>query len=143
MQPANTAATTRNELLDEAPASDVAVASIRPLPLGRGLLWTALATSGGILIVGLAVSELYYQTVRSELGRKQLRSENAILSDVRARETKQLGEYRWLKQSEGTLRIPLERARALVSAEYAAKNQKLDGKAATNSAVAAPDGNAR
>jgi hypothetical protein len=139
MQHPNIAAAAQNEVHDEAPDSDVAVTLPGYSSSSRELWWTGLLTLSCLFIVGLTVSELFYVTSRAELSQKQLQTGNAILSATRVREQKQLSEYRWVKKSEGVLRIPVARARELVIAEYARNTQAPDGNA-KSSAKQATDG---
>ena len=85
----------------------------------NALIWTGVATCLCVLAGLWVVNEIFYWTLRKEIQRKQLAPSNAILMATRAQEQNQLIRYQWVKKSDGILRIPLERARGLVVADYA------------------------
>jgi hypothetical protein len=57
-------------------------------------------------------------SVREEVEHKILKPESAQLRQLRADEEAKLSRYQWLDQKSGVLRIPLDRARELVLAEW-------------------------
>lgn len=114
-----TNAAVQEDLLEVALANEsVAQAKARSIWSG-GLVRTGVATLLGVFAMAVIVNELFYWTVRSEIQRKQLATTNALLKATRAQEQSRLAEYRWMKKNEGVLRIPLERAKYLVIADYA------------------------
>lgn len=85
----------------------------------KGLVWTGVVTCLCLLATLIAVSEIFYWTLRSEIQRKQLAITNSVLIDTHAQEQARLTRYQWVKQNDGVLRIPLQRAKELVVADYA------------------------
>ncbi len=79
----------------------------------------ALATVFFLILAVGGISEMFYWTTRSEIRRKQGIPVNDLLTKTQQSEDTLLNEYRWIKKSEGRLRIPVARARALVILEYA------------------------
>ena len=70
------------------------------------------ATIGGVF-----VASQFEAKVRSAATRANANSGKAALTSAQRDEFVRRGEYRWLSQKDGTLRIPIERARALYLAE--------------------------
>jgi len=69
------------------------------------------------IIGGVFVASQFEAKVRTAATRANANSGKAALASARRDESVRRGEYRWLSQKDGTLRIPLERARALYLAE--------------------------
>ena len=117
----NSPATARDELLDWTDEDE-------PLPLPatmststNGLLRTGILTLLFVAVVAMAISEMFYWTLRSEIRNKQGAPVNAQLIVTQSRDAQRLGLYQWVKKSEGALRIPVSVAEGLVIADYAKK----------------------
>ena len=119
MRQINASAAVQEDLLDVALANEsLTQAKARSIWLGA-LVRTGVATLIGVCVCVVIVNELFYWTLRAEIQRKQLATTNALLVTTRAQEQSRLTQYRWVKKSDGVLRIPLERAKSLVIADYA------------------------
>ena len=86
--------------------------------LSRLTATVALTLIGLVVCIG-AVNEVMYYKLRDEVRSKQLAAPNPLLASVRAEEAERLTRYRWLRKRDGVVRIPLERAKQLVLADYA------------------------
>ena len=86
--------------------------------LARLTTTVALTLIGLVVCIG-AVNEVMDYKLRNEVYTKQLAAPNPLLASVRAQETERLSHYRWLRKPDGIVRIPLERAKQLVLADYA------------------------
>ncbi len=73
--------------------------------------------------VVLAVDQFFMVSVREEIDLKVNAAENPALRQLRADEQTRLTRYQWVDQRNGVLRIPLERARELVLAEWESRPQ--------------------
>jgi len=83
------------------------------------LTTTVAVTLIGLVVCSGAVNEVMDYKLRNEVYTKQLAAPNPLLASVRAQEAERLSHYRWLRKPDGTVRIPLERAKQLVLADYA------------------------
>ena len=86
--------------------------------LSRLTATVALTLIGLVVCIG-AVNEVVDYKLRNEVYTKQLATPNPLLASVRAQEAERLSHYRWLRKPDGIVRIPLERAKQLVLADYA------------------------
>ncbi len=119
MRQTNASAAVEQDLLEVALTHErLTQARARSQLLG-GLVWTAATTIVIILLSVVVVNEVFYSTLRREIQRKRLEPPNAMLTATRAREQSLLTQYRWVKQSDGIVRIPAARAANLIIAEYA------------------------
>ncbi|HEY3445844.1 MAG TPA: hypothetical protein VGK67_05730 [Myxococcales bacterium] len=73
--------------------------------------------------VVLAVDQFFKVSVLEEIDAKVNSAENPVLRQLRTEEETKLTRYQWVDQKNGVLRIPLERARERVLAEWAARPQ--------------------
>ena len=71
--------------------------------------------------VVLGVDQFFKVSVLEEIDLKVNSAENPVLRQLRTDEEAKLSRYQWVDQKNGVLRIPLERARELVLAEWAAR----------------------
>ena len=81
------------------------------------VLVSAFALTGIVLAVG----QYFEVSVREEIEAKVLRPESEQLRALRADEEAKLTRYQWVDQKAQVVRVPLDRARALVLAEWAAR----------------------
>ena len=119
MRQTNASAAIQEDLLDVALDNERLIQARVSWLRTNALIWTGLATCLCVLVGLLVVNEIFYWTLRKEIQRKQLAPSNAILTATHAQEQNQLTRYQWIKRSDGILRIPLERAKGLVVADYA------------------------
>jgi len=89
------------------------------LSLSSGAWLTTALTLVGFALSALTVNEIVDWTLRREIYDKQLSAPNALLASIRTEEAKRLSQYRWVRKSDGILRIPVERAKQLVILDYA------------------------
>ncbi len=76
---------------------------------------------GGVIlttVLVLGVYEYVSGALRDEVSRKQLQPEASALRLLRAEEQAKLTHYQWVDQKAGVVRIPVEKAMALVLAEW-------------------------
>ncbi|MDQ3023176.1 MAG: hypothetical protein M3R04_02130 [bacterium] len=69
------------------------------------------------LVIVLLLKALYYQTLNAEVVRKQGKTVDVTLSDLRSSQLLQLHEYRWVDARAGQVGIPIDKAMELVVAE--------------------------
>lgn len=119
MRQSNANAKVEEELLDIASVSQSSSLAEMQSSRLNGLVWTGIATCVCILVCLMVVSEIFYWTSRNEIQKKQLATGNALLKDTRTQEQARLTRYQWVKKGDGVLRIPVERAKELVIADYA------------------------
>ena len=84
----------------------------------RRLVRSGLWTIALLAIATLALCELHYRMLLSEIARKQAATVNTQLMATRLRDAKMLSRCQWIKPSEGVLRIPESLAVRLVIADY-------------------------
>lgn len=73
--------------------------------------------------VVLAVDQFFKVSVLEEIDAKVNSAENPALRQLRADEDARLSRYQWVDQKTGVLRIPVDRARERVLAEWGARPQ--------------------
>ena len=98
---------------------DRALTSSEPRPRRWGWGWVAIGTLALVAAGALGVVQLFDDARLLEVRTRQLEPPNAILRATRTEEQARLTQYRWVKRSDGVLRIPVARARELVLQEYA------------------------
>ncbi|MGZ3416472.1 MAG: hypothetical protein ACXWUG_25380 [Polyangiales bacterium] len=81
-----------------------------------GLVTTVIMATVVVTVIG--VYSFFGQTFRGEVEKKQLSVEDPTLREIRAMEVAHLGKYQWIDQSKGMVRIPKDRAKELVLADY-------------------------
>jgi hypothetical protein len=93
-----------------------------------------------ILIATVIFVDQYLKAdVRHEYERKVLEATPTQYRDLRAAEDMRLGNYRWIDQTKGVVRLPKDRARELVLKEWAARPEGVVAPAAAAPApVAVP-----
>lgn len=84
----------------------------------------AIALFGAVTIVLLVAAilglQFYYdRTLERRVFVQVLEPESELLVNLRNREDEELHSYRYLDREKGTVRLPIDRAMALVAAEYA------------------------
>lgn len=92
---------------------------------------------GAVVVVVIGVYSFFGQTFRGEVEKKQLTVEDPTLHGIRAMEVAHLGKYQWIDQAKGVVRIPKDRAKELVLADYgkmAAYQPGMPGPAASATA---------
>jgi hypothetical protein len=99
------------------PGAEVEADRPRTTLLFLAVLVAAFALTG--LVLG--VYQYFEISVREEIENKQLKPESAQLRQLRADEEARLTRYQWVDQKKAVVRIPLDRARELVLAEWAAR----------------------
>jgi len=127
---ARTQATAREVFPDRDAVSQVAAPSAALSSRGAHPVLVGVVLAVLASLVVWAVCEVFYWTSRAELGRKQAEPVNELLTSTQNREKDLLSRNQWVKQAEGRLRIPLERARDLVLAERRQAAQSVDAGAA-------------
>jgi hypothetical protein len=75
---------------------------------------------GSFVLTGIVLGlDQYFEiSLREEIENKQLKPESAQLRQLRADEEAKLTRYQWADQKKGVVRIPLDRARELVLAQW-------------------------
>lgn len=116
--------------------SDGAIEVQIPQGLAVSLWRGGVLSIAAIVFVGLAVQELYVQTLRAEIQRKRTAPVNKQLVVTRLREDNLLHRYQWVDASRKILRIPIEGARELVIADYAKDSRYVAPEGVGASAVA-------
>jgi len=77
-----------------------------------------LASAFVLTGIVLGVDQYFELSVREEIENKVLKPESAQLRQLRADEEAKLTRYQWADQRNGVVRVPLDRARELVLAEW-------------------------
>jgi hypothetical protein len=95
--------------------------AVMPKLIRKGM-WTLALLGVGVL----AVCELHYWTLRSEINKKQASKVNAQLMATQLRDARLLNRYQWVKQSDGVLRIPESQAVSLVIADYSRQSPQTE-----------------
>lgn len=90
-------------------------------PKNGMLFGLVVLTTLSIVIISVAVHQAFEIIIRKEVQRKVLAAPSTTLREVRASEQAMLSEYRWVDRQKGTVRIPLERAKELTLADWAAR----------------------
>jgi len=67
----------------------------------------------------IAVDQFFHLAVREEISRKVLQHESTALRLLRSEEQARLTHYQWVDQKAGLVRLPVERAMALVLQDWA------------------------
>ena len=78
------------------------------------VLISAFALTG----IVLGVDQYFEISVREEIENKVLKPESAQLRQLRADEEAKLTRYQWADQKKGVVRIPLDRAKELLLAQW-------------------------
>lgn len=106
-----------------------------------GLVTFAIVVTVVVVVIG--VYEFFGETFRGEIERKQLAVENPALRELHAEEQAKLSKYQWVDQKKGVVRMPKDRAKELVLADYAKMAAYVPGEASpAGSASAEPAGSA-
>jgi hypothetical protein len=77
-----------------------------------------LAISITVVATVIGVHQFFSQTIYGEIQKKQLEPEDPLKREIAAYETARLGKYQWVSQKDGVVRIPVDRAKELVLADY-------------------------
>jgi hypothetical protein len=92
-----------------------------------------------ILVATVIFVDQYLKAdVRHEYERKVLEAPTVQYRDLRASEDSHLGNYYWIDQSKGVVRLPKDRARELVLKEWATRPEGVVAPAAATPATPAP-----
>jgi nitrate reductase beta subunit len=88
------------------------------------IAWIALFGAGFVVVVGaiiVGVWQFATYTLRQEVVQKQEQIDFTELRDLRSMEQQKLSRYQWINKAEDRLRVPTDRAKELVIADYSAK----------------------
>jgi hypothetical protein len=91
-----------------------------------------------VVVTVIGVYNFFGQTFRGEIEKKQLAVDDPTLRDIRAMEQAHLTKYQWVDQSKGIVRMPKDRAKELVLAEYGKMAAYQPGAAVPAAMSAAP-----
>jgi hypothetical protein len=92
-----------------------------------------------ILVATVIFVDQYLKAdVRHEYERKVLAAPTVDYRDLRAAEDTRLGNYRWIDQTKGVVRLPKDRARELVLKEWASRPDGVVVPAAAPAPAPAP-----
>jgi hypothetical protein len=81
-----------------------------------GALTLAIIVATVAVVIG--VQQFFTQTIAGEVNKKLNEPEDPLKKELYAVETAKLHKYQWASQKDGIVRIPVERARELVLADY-------------------------
>lgn len=84
----------------------------------RAVLWVVAASAVAVGVV-VGTIESLESSVRAEIQHKELDVPSSVLEEVRREEDARLFGYVWMDQAQGSLRVPLDRARELTLSAYA------------------------
>ena len=104
----------------EAPVARTEADSPRTTFIFLMVLASAFVLTG----IVLGVDQYFELSVREEIENKVLKPESAPLRQLRADEEAKLTRYQWADQKGGVVRIPLDRAKELVLAQW---NERPEG----------------
>ncbi|NUO54134.1 MAG: hypothetical protein HOV80_35250, partial [Polyangiaceae bacterium] len=77
-----------------------------------------VATVVLVVICVIATRQVFLQTIGAELKRKVAEPVSQELTDLRASEHERLNNYQWIDQQRGVVRMPADRAKAIVLTHY-------------------------
>lgn len=97
-----------------------------------------LAIVGVTVAVVIGVQQFFNETYRGEKDKKLLSYVDPRITDTTSLETAHFTKYQWVSQKDGLVRIPRERARELVLAEYGKMAPYVPGSAAAPAPAPAP-----
>jgi len=97
-----------------------------------------LAIVSMTVAVVIGVQQFFNETIRGEQAKKQLSYDDPRLKEMGPFEIARLSKYQWVSQKDGIVRIPKDRARELVLAEYGKLPPYVPGSAAPPAPAPAP-----
>jgi hypothetical protein len=103
-------------------SSHPASSSLSPEPSDRKVLYSAIGWVGVILLFALIVLIAYVPNRDQAPGADANETRLAIRQDVDSTQQKLITSYEWIDQAAGTVRIPVDRAMALVVEELSSEN---------------------
>ena len=69
-----------------------------------------IGTTSVVLALIIGLMQYFHFAIRAEIEKKQYASESTSLRKLRADEHTKLGNYSWVSQKDGTVRMPIDRA---------------------------------